>query len=39
MERERERETTSIGGITELIVALLLRWESGMGMKKEQEKK
>ena len=39
MERERERETTSIGGITELIVALLLRWESGMGMEKEREKK
>ena len=37
-ERERKRKTTSIGGVTGLIVAVLLRWVSGMGMERERER-
>ena len=37
-ERERKRKTTSIGGVTGLIVAVLLRWVSGMGMEREWER-
>ena len=36
--REKERETMSIGGITRLIAAVLLRWVSGMGMERERER-
>ena len=35
---EKERKTMSIGGVTGLIAAVLLRWVSGMGMEREWER-